>query len=149
VAARTTIQLNVVQALVVLTSDVILPNPITTLSEPDVFKQVYQALGLDPDTYDIGQVKFNRVTTTFVNNYSYEFSVKFVPKGAGLDDQIFVGPPGPAGPRGVVGPVGPLGPPGPIGPTGPPGSIGLPPLPADGNWILGVSGGTGMWIPHP
>jgi hypothetical protein len=140
VATRTTTPLNIIQALVVLTSDYVLSNPITTLNEPDIFKQVYQALGLDPDAYDIGQVKYNKVTTTFVGNYAYEFSIKFVPKGTGLDDQIFIGPPGPAGPRGVAGPVGPAGPPGPIGETGP---YGGPTGPQGSTGPQGFTGATG------
>lgn len=122
-------QSNVVQGTIVLSSDAILQNPLVTLSQPDLYQQVFSGLGITSSEHDISQISCTKVESVFVGQFSYTFAVRYVLKGTiDLLANQFQGPPGPIGPIGpkgdpygteLVGPTGPMGPAGPVGPAGP------------------------------
>ncbi len=103
---------NVVQAVIVLNTDQILENPITTFSDPLILAQVYSGLGITPTDYEIGQLSFSRVETPFSGLFSYSFGIRLAQVGTIVTDTQFMGPPGPPGDPGSPGSPGLLGPPG-------------------------------------
>lgn len=146
-------QTNVVVASVLVNSDQILPNPLSTLVQPVYFNQIYATLQIDPNQYQIGQVTLAQVPVPFQGIYTYQFAVRFVLIGTPVTSQQFVGPVGPpgiagkAGMAGAVGPEGPAGPTGPQGPqgfTGATGPFGGPPGPTGDRGPTGPFGATGV-----
>lgn len=137
-------QSNVVQAVVLLNTNEIVPAPLTLLMHPDILSQVTTALGISLNDYDIASTTFSQVTTPFYSEFAYSFTVRFIEKGT-IDQQaqLFQGPAGPQGPQGAPGnPGGPVGPMGPQGPQGPTGSIG-PLGPTGPTGPIGPTGPTG------
>lgn len=138
-------QPNIVSALVLLNSDQILPNPLVTLNQPDIFNQIYNQLGITNSDYDISQVSISPSTIPVFGVFTYSFSVRFIKRGTAVPASLqFIGPPGPPGQQGppgrdgVLGSPGAGGPPGPIGPQGPTGPFGGPP------GVTGVTGAAGL-----
>jgi hypothetical protein len=128
-------QSNVVQAVVILNTNEIIPSPLALLMEPEIISQITSYLGINLDDYDIGNVAFSQVDTPFYSEFAYNFTVRFVEKDT-IDQQaqLFQGPAGPQGAQGPPGnPGGPVGPQGPQGPTGARGATG----------IQGLTGATG------
>jgi len=144
-------QANVVTATVLLNSDAILPNPLAALVEPTIFRQVYATLGIDPASYDIGQVALQSITSPLFQVFVYSFAIRFVKKGTAVTTQQFIGPPGmPGAPGqpgapGVPGSAGVPGPTGPQGATGPGGGgggtlFGDATGPVSSNLVVGIQG---------
>lgn len=102
---QTSDQVNTVRATVILTSDVILPNPALQFSDPSVCNLIYGTLEVD-QSYVFSQIilvgiaNANRV-------WEYSIAVKLSKLGTRLD--LVQGPPGPRGPLGPVGPKGEKG----------------------------------------
>lgn len=145
---------NTVIASVLLNSDVILSNPLSTLSDPKVIAKIYLDLGISQEIFEIGQIALSSVATPFNSLYIYQFSMRFIKKGISSLTNQFIGPPGAQGKPGVqgppgvgvTGPAGPTGPGGPFGgPTGPIGPPGMqgPPGPPGVTGPQGVQGGPG------
>jgi hypothetical protein len=128
---------NVVTAIVLLGSDQVIPNPLTTLSTPDIIQRVYSQLGITSDKYDIGQVSLSSVTSPYFSQISYQFAMRFVLKGTIVTDPQFIGPPGIPGNSGSPGQPGAPGKQGQAGFTGPQGATG----PSGG--VPGATGPTG------
>ena len=130
-----------VRALVLLTSDKVLPSPLLELNTASVWNQVYSSIGISSD-YLVVQVILLQITPTAGGMTAYNFSCKFAPRGVRLD--ATQGPPGtqgaigPTGPPGAPGADGAMGPAGPAGPPGPPGSTAL--LDAQTSLIPSVAG---------
>lgn len=116
---------NVINAFVAITSDVILPNPVTELNKPENYRVIFNTLDISPDEWSITQITLSQILTQVSNIFEYDYTVRFLENGTS-DPQVrqFQGPQGPAGPPGPPGPVGPVGDPGPVGPEGPPGVTG-------------------------
>jgi len=106
-----------VRAAVLLTSDKILPNPLTDVSTVQSISKIYQIIGLSTD-YFVADV-FLLQMTSGGGSYGYSFNMKFAKLGIKLD--AVQGPAGPQGAQGPAGTAGPAGPPGPTGPGGVPG----------------------------
>jgi len=106
-----------VRAAVLLTSDKILPNPLTDVSTVQSISKIYQIIGLSTD-YFVADVFLLQITSGG-GSYGYSFNMKFAKLGIKLD--AVQGPAGPGGPQGPAGTAGPAGPPGPTGPGGVPG----------------------------
>ncbi len=106
---------NVVVAEVLLISDTVIPNPLTTLSLSNNIFTIYSALGISQEVYDIGQVSLSTVTTTIASQFTYQFAMRFVKKGTPVTSSQFIGPPGVPGKPGAPGVPGLPGPTGPAG----------------------------------
>lgn len=134
-------QSNVIQAVVVLNTDEIIPAPLSLLMEPEIITQVTAYLGISLDNYDIGNVTFANVESPFYSEFAYNFTIRFVGKGTvDTQAQLFQGPAGPAGAQGPPGnPGGPAGPQGVTGATGPTGALG----PTGPRGLTGATGPTG------
>lgn len=135
---------NVVQAVVMLSSDRVLPNPLAALSDPSVLLQVMSQLALKPADWDLGAVAMSSVSTPLGALTVYSFTVRFARKGTSAAVPQIVGPPGQQGPQGrpglagspgLVGPTGPAG----LGVTGPQGPV--------GTGATGPQGATGLQGP--
>jgi len=117
---------DVVQASVVLISDVSLNNPVLELNK--LIGDVYSQLQI-PSTFDITQLLLTRgeaQNAAVSGNLTYSFFMRFVKRDSGNPLGQFQGAAGPTGPVGPPGPVGGPGPYGPTGATGPHGPIGSP-----------------------
>jgi hypothetical protein len=110
--------INIVVAEILLNSDSILPNPLTTLCESKNLFQIYSSLGISQDVYDIGQVALSSVMAPFPGQYTYLFAMRFVKKGFSVTSNQFIGPPGIQGKQGAPGLLG-------IGVTGVQGQTGI------------------------
>jgi hypothetical protein len=129
-------QSNVVQAVISLNTNEIIPAPISTLVSPEILPQILSYLGVSLEDHDLSNIVFTRVDTPFYSEYAYQFTVRFVEKDT-IDQQVQLFQ-GPAGPQGAQGPPGnPGGPVGPQGPQGPTGTIGP-------TGIQGVTGPIGL-----
>jgi len=135
-------QSNVIQAVVVLNTDEIVPAPLDLLMEPGIISQVTTTLGISLNDYDIANVTFTKVDSPFYSEFAYNFAIRFVEKDTiDQEAELFQGPAGPAGAQGPAGnPGGPVGPQGPLGPTGTIGPIG----PAGGSPLIFVAGSQEM-----
>ncbi len=140
---------DIVQANVVLVSDVSLLNPVLELNK--LLPEVYRQLSLTAD-YEITQLLQTRTAGqqgALTGNLTYSFFMRFVRAGTNPLGQ-FQGPPGPTGPHGPVGPMGiqgVTGPQGAQGPQGPAGSPG-PRGPASPTGPVGPPGPTGIQGPQ-
>lgn len=137
---------SVIQGLVLITSDVILKDPLGTFNSPQVTNEIVRTLQFNPDSYDLTQLTLNPVITV-QGLYQYNFAVRYTKKGTSTAlFQQFQGPPGSGGPTGPIGPPGfpgPTGSPGLLGPTGSPGFTGhTGPLGPTG--VAGVTGSSGV-----
>lgn len=146
---------NAIQALVLITTDTQLPNPLAALSNPTIVSQIYQQLGVTPKTFSIAQVSFDVLSQPIPSQFVYQFAVRLVSSSAAATTNQFMGPPGlpgkPGGPgnpgnRGLLGPTGPQGPTGPTG--GPPGATGVPGVTGT-QGPTGAIGATGAPAPNP
>lgn len=135
---------NIINALVLLNSDVELENPITEFNSPSVFQEIFLQLNVSPNEYFISQITLSDITTPFRQIISYNFNIRIVQNGT-LDSRKnqFQGPKGPAGPAGPPGSIGPQGPAGPQGPLGPTGPFGGPTGPQGVQGSPGPTGPTG------
>ena len=138
-------QTNVVVASVLLNSDQILANPLSTLVEPVYFNQIYTTLQISPNQYQIGQITLGQVPVPFAGIYTYQFAIRFVQNGTPVTSQQFLGPQGPPGIPGKAGApgIGSEGPPGPTGPQGATGVMGSTGPSAGPVGATGVQGATG------
>jgi hypothetical protein len=116
---------NVVNAFVSLTSDTILPNPVTELNKPENYRQIFNTLSISPDEWTISQITITNIDTQISNIFEYGFTIRFLQNNT-VDPQVqqFQGPQGVQGPAGPPGPAGVQGSPGPAGPVGPQGVTG-------------------------
>lgn len=125
---------DVIQAIVLLTSDGPLPDPLGTLTSKEFMPKILTTLSVPPEIWSLLQISAS-LPIESQGQFSYSFSLRFVKKSAASKVvQQFQGPPGIQGLRGVPGPKGPQGPASTVpGPPGTPGVQGLP----------GITGATG------
>jgi len=133
---------DVVQAVVLLTSDSVLRDPLGTLTSPEIMQQILQILEISQADWALTWVTAAPPLSVF-GSWQYNFSLRFLRNGASSALlQQFQGPPGFPGKKGDIGPPGPqgnLGGPGGPGPTG-----GIGPTGAQGpTGADGVTGATG------
>jgi len=65
-----------VKAAVLLSSDVVLANPMLELAKPEMMDQVYQALGIGRD-YFVSNLFLIQIAKTNAGLFGYSFSLKF------------------------------------------------------------------------
>jgi hypothetical protein len=146
---------NIINAYVLVNTDIILPNPIVYLNQPEIFSQIFSTLELHPDEWVISQITMAAVTQPFTHIFAYSFNIRLLKAGT-KDPQVnqFVGPAGPQGVRGPDGQGGFQGPPGvpgsqgPAGPTGPAGGPVGPTGPTGPRGLTGPLGPTGTQGPQ-
>jgi len=116
------------QAVVVMSSDTLLIDPLASYNTPSIQNRVYSTLGISPNNWTTIQLTISPATSSG-GSYVYNISHRFIKKGANSSTFTqFQGPPGaagPQGPRGDIGPTGVTGYTGPTGPTGPTGQQGI------------------------
>jgi len=95
---------NVVQGVILLSTDEILSNPYATLMSSTIYSQVLTGLGITSGSHDLSQLSFLEVKSPFTGQTAYEFGVRYVQKGT-IDSlaRQFQGPPGFIGPKGPAG----------------------------------------------
>lgn len=133
---------NVVQAVVMVSSDQVLPHPMLALTEPKTYMRVLSALGLKPEEWDLAAAALGSSTQPLGSLIVYSFTVRMARKGTISALPQIVGPPGPAGQQGRPGSAGSNGLPGAAGAPGPTGSQG-PAGPTGARGATGPAGPTG------